>query len=339
MLLMKDLISKDIKDLEKLSKTLKEQLFVIRFKKSTGQVTDTHKQKEIRKDIARVLTSINIVKKNLSPEEIVSLKDLFKEERAAINNKRIENRKNANKDKSKSNTNLEKSEPMKTKKVIDVKPNLVKDSIEKADQIQVKKDTDNKKVVEPKISETQKAKNNLDGKVDYTTKVLQQNKPDTKKAEFEGTNSEEDYSAVRNFKEAVRQEARNKEIVKENVIEKAKFDLENQDENNIDSSEFNNIKEELSNVAFKNQEVSMKEAIEEQNIIKQVEDEFSHKNEEGILEQKVELENTSEQEKFDKVKSELTNQAFKKQEDAMNEEKEIRQVIEDVEKEFNGGGN
>lgn len=69
MLDMKELRSKSTKELEEIVQNLKEQLFVLRFEKATGQATDTHKFSEIRKDIARAYTAINIVEdKNLDKE-------------------------------------------------------------------------------------------------------------------------------------------------------------------------------------------------------------------------------------------------------------------------------
>ncbi|MCU0304591.1 MAG: 50S ribosomal protein L29 [Thermoanaerobaculales bacterium] len=47
---------------DELSKTLsdlQEQLFKLRFQKSTGQIENPIKIREVRKDIARVLTLIN----------------------------------------------------------------------------------------------------------------------------------------------------------------------------------------------------------------------------------------------------------------------------------------
>ena len=47
---------------EELTKTLsdlEEQLFKLRFQKSTGQIENPVKIREVRKDIARVLTVIN----------------------------------------------------------------------------------------------------------------------------------------------------------------------------------------------------------------------------------------------------------------------------------------
>jgi large subunit ribosomal protein L29 len=48
--------------LDELSKTLgdlEEQLFKLRFQKSTGQIENPTKIREVRKDIARVLTVMN----------------------------------------------------------------------------------------------------------------------------------------------------------------------------------------------------------------------------------------------------------------------------------------
>lgn len=43
-------------ELVKLEKDLREEFFRIRIKQSTGQTDKTHRLKEIRKDIARLLT-------------------------------------------------------------------------------------------------------------------------------------------------------------------------------------------------------------------------------------------------------------------------------------------
>jgi len=56
--------AKEIRDRsdDELSKTLsdlEEQLFKLRFQKSTGQIENPQKIREVRKDIARVLTVIN----------------------------------------------------------------------------------------------------------------------------------------------------------------------------------------------------------------------------------------------------------------------------------------
>jgi large subunit ribosomal protein L29 len=50
------------RSVEELSKTLsdlEEQLFKLRFQKSTGQIENPVKIREVRRDIARVLTVIN----------------------------------------------------------------------------------------------------------------------------------------------------------------------------------------------------------------------------------------------------------------------------------------
>ena len=56
--------AKDVRDRsdDELRKTLgdlEEQLFKLRFQKSTGQIEDPTKIREVRKDIARVLTVMN----------------------------------------------------------------------------------------------------------------------------------------------------------------------------------------------------------------------------------------------------------------------------------------
>ena len=56
--------AKEIRDrsddeLQKTLGDLEEQLFKLRFQKSTGQIENPQKIREVRKDIARVLTVIN----------------------------------------------------------------------------------------------------------------------------------------------------------------------------------------------------------------------------------------------------------------------------------------
>ncbi len=46
-------------ELKKSLGDLEEQLFKLRFQKSTGQIENPQKIREVRKDIARVLTVIN----------------------------------------------------------------------------------------------------------------------------------------------------------------------------------------------------------------------------------------------------------------------------------------
>ncbi len=46
-------------ELEKTLRDLEEQLFKLRFQKSTGQIENPIKIREVRKDIARVLTILN----------------------------------------------------------------------------------------------------------------------------------------------------------------------------------------------------------------------------------------------------------------------------------------
>ena len=61
MLEMKELNEKSKKELEQMVEKLKEQLFVLRFEKATGQISDPHKFREIKKDIARVFTAMKMV--------------------------------------------------------------------------------------------------------------------------------------------------------------------------------------------------------------------------------------------------------------------------------------
>ena len=46
-------------ELDKTLSDLQEQLFKLRFQKSTGQIENPQKIREVRRDIARVLTVIN----------------------------------------------------------------------------------------------------------------------------------------------------------------------------------------------------------------------------------------------------------------------------------------
>ena len=55
----KELRDKSVDELSKTLGDLQEQLFKLRFQKSTGQIENPQKIREVRKDIARVLTVIN----------------------------------------------------------------------------------------------------------------------------------------------------------------------------------------------------------------------------------------------------------------------------------------
>ncbi len=48
-----------VEELEKSLADFEEQLFKLRFQKSTGQVDDTTKIRQVRKNIARALTVLN----------------------------------------------------------------------------------------------------------------------------------------------------------------------------------------------------------------------------------------------------------------------------------------
>lgn len=58
-MIVKDLRQKNLKELSKIIDDLKAELFMLRFKNSTGQLDQPHKINLIRKDIARVFTVIN----------------------------------------------------------------------------------------------------------------------------------------------------------------------------------------------------------------------------------------------------------------------------------------
>ncbi len=55
----KQLREQSPEELEKTLRDLEEQLFKLRFQKSTGQIENPIKIREVRKDIARVLTILN----------------------------------------------------------------------------------------------------------------------------------------------------------------------------------------------------------------------------------------------------------------------------------------
>ncbi|MGY6171910.1 50S ribosomal protein L29 [Candidatus Mycoplasma pogonae] len=61
-MVFKDLKSKSLPELEKLIEEFKAELFLLRFKNSTGQQDKTHKIKLVRRDIAKVLTAIKQIK-------------------------------------------------------------------------------------------------------------------------------------------------------------------------------------------------------------------------------------------------------------------------------------
>jgi len=50
---------RSVEELTKTLSDLEEQLFKLRFQKSTGQIENPVKIREVRKDIARVLTVVN----------------------------------------------------------------------------------------------------------------------------------------------------------------------------------------------------------------------------------------------------------------------------------------
>jgi large subunit ribosomal protein L29 len=55
----KDIRERSQDELNKMLGDLEEQLFKLRFQKSTGQIENPVKIREVRKDIARVLTVMN----------------------------------------------------------------------------------------------------------------------------------------------------------------------------------------------------------------------------------------------------------------------------------------
>ncbi len=55
-----ELRSKNADDLKNIQKELSEELFKLKIQKSTGQLEKTHRMKELRVGIARVMTEINV---------------------------------------------------------------------------------------------------------------------------------------------------------------------------------------------------------------------------------------------------------------------------------------
>jgi large subunit ribosomal protein L29 len=53
-----ELRERSVDELDKALSDLEEQLFKLRFQKSTGQIENPNKIRQVRKDIARVLTVI-----------------------------------------------------------------------------------------------------------------------------------------------------------------------------------------------------------------------------------------------------------------------------------------
>lgn len=58
-MLVKELKNKSKAELTKLVEDLKAELFMLRFKNSTGQLNEVHKIDAVKKDIARILTVLN----------------------------------------------------------------------------------------------------------------------------------------------------------------------------------------------------------------------------------------------------------------------------------------
>ena len=55
----RELRERSVDELRKTLGDLEEQLFKLRFQKSTGQIENPQKIRQVRKDIARVLTVLN----------------------------------------------------------------------------------------------------------------------------------------------------------------------------------------------------------------------------------------------------------------------------------------
>ncbi len=59
MLKASDLREESLQELEKRVSDMEDQLMRLRFQKATGQIDDAHKIRNVRKDLARVLTVVN----------------------------------------------------------------------------------------------------------------------------------------------------------------------------------------------------------------------------------------------------------------------------------------
>lgn len=128
MLAIKDLKSKSNKELKDLSKELKEELFVLRFQQATGQLAEPHRINVVKKDIAKVLTVINInepnLKGNLSriAERYYSTKDVKEKEAIIKLAKEIYSQQDYEKlTNALGLTNVKPGEPKTTKKVSNTK--------------------------------------------------------------------------------------------------------------------------------------------------------------------------------------------------------------------------
>jgi large subunit ribosomal protein L29 len=56
---VREIREQSLDELRKILDDLEEQLFKLRFQRSTGQIEDPTKIRKVRKDVARVLTVIN----------------------------------------------------------------------------------------------------------------------------------------------------------------------------------------------------------------------------------------------------------------------------------------
>ena len=82
-MIAKDLRQKNLKELSKIIDDLKAELFMLRFKNSTGQLDQPHKINLVRKDIARVFTIINEKNNEKSISKSKKTK-ILKEEKSKI---------------------------------------------------------------------------------------------------------------------------------------------------------------------------------------------------------------------------------------------------------------
>ncbi len=69
MLKARDLRDETLDELEKRISDMEDQLMKLRFQKATGQIDDVHKIRNVRRDLARVLTVMNEKRRTAAAQE------------------------------------------------------------------------------------------------------------------------------------------------------------------------------------------------------------------------------------------------------------------------------